>query len=146
MFPSAIRRLSVPLAATILRASVAIAEPTTVGAVDKVQAQVEAMQAGQTRALVVKSEIYFGDRCHSTEGARLQATLKDGTQLTLGENATHESSGDQTSRRCCDFGAALPSQGSARGVRSKTTFTKACKALAAARSGDWLGDGGQITL
>jgi hypothetical protein len=60
----------------------------TVGAVDKVQAQVEATQAGQTRALVVKSEVYFRDRCHSREGSRLQATLKDGTQLTLGENAT----------------------------------------------------------
>jgi hypothetical protein len=49
---------------------------------------VEATQAGQTRALVVKSDVYFRDRCHSREGARLQATLKDGTQLTLGENAT----------------------------------------------------------
>jgi hypothetical protein len=88
MFPSAICRLSVPLAASILRASVSVAQPITVGAVDKVQAQVEATQAGQTRALVVKSEVYFRDRCHSREGARLQATLKDGTQLTLGENAT----------------------------------------------------------
>ena len=43
-------------------------------------------------------------------------------------------------------GRAALSQGSARGVRSKTTFTKACKALAAAPSGDWLGDGGPITL
>ena len=84
----AICRLSVPLAAGIFRASIAAAETMTVGAVDKVQAQVEAMQAGQTRALVVKSEIYFRDRCHSGEGARLQATLKDGTQLTLGEKAT----------------------------------------------------------
>jgi hypothetical protein len=88
MFLSAICRLSVPLAASIFRASTAVAEPTTVGVVDKVQAQVEATQAGQTRALVVKSEVYFRDRCHSREGARLQATLKDGTQLTLGENAT----------------------------------------------------------
>jgi hypothetical protein len=88
MFPSAICRLSVPLAASILRASVGVAQPITVGAVDKVQAQVEATQAGQTRALVVNSDVYFRDRCHSTEGARLQATLKDGTQLTLGENAT----------------------------------------------------------
>jgi hypothetical protein len=38
--------------------------------------------------LAVNSDVYFRDRCHSTEGARLQATLKDGTQLTLGENAT----------------------------------------------------------
>jgi hypothetical protein len=38
--------------------------------------------------LAVSSDVYFRDRCHSREGARLQATLKDGTQLTLGENAT----------------------------------------------------------
>jgi hypothetical protein len=38
--------------------------------------------------LAVNSDVYFGDRCHSGEGARLQATLSDGTQLTLGENAT----------------------------------------------------------
>ncbi len=88
MFLSAICRLSVPLAASILRARVGAAQPITVGAVDKVQAQVEATQAGQTRALVVKSDVYFRDRCHSREGAHLQATLKDGTQLILGENAT----------------------------------------------------------
>jgi hypothetical protein len=84
----AICRLWALLAASILGASVAIAQPMTVGAVDKVQAHVDATQAGQTRALGVKSEIYFRDRCHSREGARLQATLKDSTQLTLGENAT----------------------------------------------------------
>jgi hypothetical protein len=88
MSPSAICRLSVPLAASIFRAGIAVGETTTVGAVDKVEAQVEATQAGKTRALVVKSDVYFRDRCHSREGARLQATLKDGTQLTLGENAT----------------------------------------------------------
>jgi hypothetical protein len=38
--------------------------------------------------LAANSEVYFRDRCRSGEGARLQATLKDGTQLTLGENAT----------------------------------------------------------
>ena len=88
MYPSAICRLSVPLAAGIFRASIAVAETTTVGAVDKVQAHVDATQAGQTRPLAISSEVYFRDRCHSREGARLQATLKDGTQLTLGENAT----------------------------------------------------------
>ena len=88
MYPSAICRLSPLLAAGIFRTSIAVGEPITVGAVDQVQAQVEATQAGQTRALVVKSEVYFRDRCHSREGARLQATLKDATQLTLGENAT----------------------------------------------------------
>jgi hypothetical protein len=69
MFPSAICRLSVPLAASIFRASIAVGEPITVGAVDKVQAQVEATQAGQTRALVVNSDVYFRDRCHSAGGA-----------------------------------------------------------------------------
>ena len=77
---SGICRLLAPVA-VFIAANVAVAEPTTVGAVDKVQAQVEATQAGQTRVLVVKSEVYFRDRCHSREGARLQATLKDGTQL-----------------------------------------------------------------
>jgi hypothetical protein len=38
MFPSAICRLSVPLAAGIFRASIGVGEPITVGAVDKVQA------------------------------------------------------------------------------------------------------------
>jgi len=85
---SGICRLSAPLAVGIFAASEARAEPTTVGAVDKVQARVDATQAGQTRPLVVNSDVYFRDRCHSREGARLQATLKDGTQLMLGENAT----------------------------------------------------------
>lgn len=48
----------------------------------------EATQAGQTRALAVASDLYFHDRCRSREGPRLQATLRDGAQLTLGENAT----------------------------------------------------------
>ena len=85
---SAICRLSVLLAVNIFGATVAVAETTTVGTVNKVQAHVDATQAGHTRALVVNSDVYFRDRCHSREGARLQATLKDGTQLTLGENAT----------------------------------------------------------
>jgi hypothetical protein len=85
---STIFRLSVPLAVSIFSAIVAVAEPLTVGAVDKVQAHVDATQAGQTRPLVINSDVYFRDRCHSGEGARLQVTLKDGTQLTLGEHAT----------------------------------------------------------
>ena len=71
MLLSAVWRLSAPLAASIVGASVAIAEPMTVGAVDRVQAHVDAMQAGETRALAVNSDVYFRDRCHSGEGARL---------------------------------------------------------------------------
>ena len=81
-------RLSAALALFIVGAGVAVADTASVGAVDKVQAEVAATQAGQTRALGVNSGIYFRDRCQSGEGARLQATLKDQTQLTLGENAT----------------------------------------------------------
>ena len=81
-------RFSALLPVLVFGASGAVAQTTTVGAVDKVQSHVDATQAGQTRALAVNSDVYFRDRCHSGEGARLQATLKDGTQLTLGENAT----------------------------------------------------------
>ena len=87
-FLFAIRSLLALLAVGVFGTSVAVAEPMTVGAVDRVQAHVDATQAGQTRALAVSSDVYFKDRCHSGEGARLQATLKDGTQLMLGENAT----------------------------------------------------------
>jgi hypothetical protein len=38
--------------------------------------------------MAMGSEVYFKDVCHSGQDARLQATLKDGTQLTLGANAT----------------------------------------------------------
>ena len=63
-------------------------KPLPWGPWTRFQARVEATQAGRTRALAVKSDVYFRDQCHSGEGARLKATLKDGTQLTLGENAT----------------------------------------------------------
>ena len=46
---SAICRLSAPLAVSIFRAGVAVAETRTIGTVDKVQAHVDATQAGQTR-------------------------------------------------------------------------------------------------
>ena len=60
----AICRFSAPVAASILGASVAVPEPMTVGAVDKVQAHVDATQAGQTRALVINSNVYFKDQAH----------------------------------------------------------------------------------
>ena len=85
---SALCRMAGALALSILSVDVAGAEPTAVGAVDKVQARVDATQAGETRPLAVNSDLYFRDRCRSREGARMQATLMDGTRLTLGENAT----------------------------------------------------------
>jgi hypothetical protein len=60
----------------------------TVGAVDKAQAQVNATEAAETRALAVNLDAYFRDRCHSGEGAHLQANIERCSQLTAGENAT----------------------------------------------------------
>jgi hypothetical protein len=85
---SALRKSFATIAICLSVAGAARAEIRTVGTVDRVQPQVDATQAGQTRALATDSELYFRDRCRSGRGARMQATLKDGTQLTLGENAT----------------------------------------------------------
>ena len=82
------RRLQAVLVIGVCATGVAAAEPIAIGAVDRVQAQVDATQAGQTRALIANSDLYFQDRCHSGEGARLEAELKDGTRLTLGEHTT----------------------------------------------------------
>jgi hypothetical protein len=67
---------------------IADAEPMAIGSVDRVQEPVEATQAGKTRSLSAASDIYFRDQCRSGEDARLQATLKDGTKLTMGARAT----------------------------------------------------------
>jgi hypothetical protein len=64
----------------------AAAEPVSIGAVDKVQAQVLATQAGATRDLAAAGPVYFRDRMKTGAGARLEAKLDDGTVLTLGEN------------------------------------------------------------
>jgi hypothetical protein len=64
-----IRPLSALLAISIFGTSVAVAEPMTVRVVDKVQAHVDATQAGETRALAVSSYVYFKDRC-TVEKAR----------------------------------------------------------------------------
>jgi hypothetical protein len=47
MYPLAICRLSAPLAVRIFRASIAVAETVTVGAVDNVQAHVEQRKPGR---------------------------------------------------------------------------------------------------
>lgn len=85
---SAIRRVSAFMVFCVVGAAVAVAGPTSIGAVDRVQAQVDATQAGQSRALAANSDLYFLDRCRSGSGARMEATLKDGTKLALGERAT----------------------------------------------------------
>ena len=63
----------------------AAAAPASVGAVDKVQEQATATQAGATRDLAAAGPVYFRDRMRTGPGARLEAKLDDGTVLTLGE-------------------------------------------------------------
>jgi hypothetical protein len=63
----------------------AAAEPMTVGAVDKVQEQAVAVQAGSSRDLATAGPVYFRDKMRTGLGARLEAKLDDGTVLTLGE-------------------------------------------------------------
>jgi len=78
-----------PILATALAACVsqaAAAAPVSVGAVDKVQEQATATQAGATRDLAAAGPVYFRDRMRTGAGARLEAKLDDGTVLTLGEN------------------------------------------------------------
>lgn len=84
-------RLVTTLAALALGAVVAspaLAASPTIGSVDKVQASVSAKRAGGTARLRVRSPLRFQDRLVSGKGARLEATLKDDTKLTLGENAS----------------------------------------------------------
>src|SRR5271154_4328909 len=63
----------------------AAAEPMTVGAVDKVQEQAVAIQAGASRDLAATGPVYFRDKMRTGPGARLEAKLDDGAVLTLGE-------------------------------------------------------------
>ena len=80
--------LMTPILAASLAACLshgALASPVTVGAVDKVQEQALATQAGATRDLPVAGPVFFRDRMRTGAGARLEAKLDDGTVLTLGE-------------------------------------------------------------
>jgi len=80
MFPSGICRLSIPLAASVFRASIAGAETAIVGAVDKSRRMWMPRKSGRpVRWWSTRKSIR--DRCHSGEGARLQAALKDGNEL-----------------------------------------------------------------
>jgi hypothetical protein len=64
------------------------AEPEQVGKVDKVQGEASAYQQSQRRSLAPAADVLYQDRLRTGASARLQATLKDGSQLTLGENGS----------------------------------------------------------
>jgi hypothetical protein len=63
----------------------ALAEPVTVGAVDKVQETAEAIQGGAARGLAEAGPVFFRDKLVTGPASRLEAKLDDGTVLTLGE-------------------------------------------------------------
>jgi hypothetical protein len=77
--------MAASLAACFVTLHSAAAAPVSVGAVDKVQEQVVATQAGAPRDLQAAGPVYFRDRLKTGAGARLEAKLDDGTVLTLGE-------------------------------------------------------------
>jgi hypothetical protein len=64
----------------------AAVERAVVGSVDKVQARADAVHEAAIRPLAAQGDVLFDDLLRTGPGARLQATLGDGTALTLGEN------------------------------------------------------------
>ncbi|GAB3458909.1 FecR family protein [Insolitispirillum peregrinum] len=58
-----------------------------VGTVDRIQGTASALYNAEERPLAVGAEVYQDDALNTGADARLQVTLIDGSQLTLGENA-----------------------------------------------------------
>ncbi len=73
------------VAALLCAAPPALAAPEAIGTVEKAQLDASATQGGETRALAPDGAILFKDKLRTGPGARLEATLADGTVLTLGE-------------------------------------------------------------
>lgn len=73
---------------SMFAAGAGMAETAPIGQVDRVQNSVTADNAGKVRALAVADPLYFGEVLTSTADARLEATLADETQITLGENSS----------------------------------------------------------
>lgn len=64
------------------------AERPSIGSVDKLEASADAVYGTDSRALANGASVIFEDRIETGPKARLQSTLRDGTQLTLGADAT----------------------------------------------------------
>lgn len=73
---------------SVLGANGAPAQSDPIGLVDRVQNTVIADNDGVQRALAVTDPIYFGETLTSQAAARLEATLADDSQITLGENSS----------------------------------------------------------
>jgi len=69
----------------VLLACVSQASAQSIGKADRTEASVTAEQQKDVRALGAGSKIIYNDELKTGAGGRLQATLDDGTQLTLGE-------------------------------------------------------------
>lgn len=63
------------------------AEAEDIGRVDRVENRVTATLGAQERDLAPEAPLYFGEVLAAGPAARLEATLADDTQITLGENA-----------------------------------------------------------
>lgn len=59
-----------------------------VGGVDRLEREATATYEADTRQLAVDDAVLFQDLLETSEQARLAVTLADGTELTLGENAS----------------------------------------------------------
>jgi hypothetical protein len=78
---------AIAAAAAILLATQVPALAQAVGKADRVEAEVTAEQPGSVRPLKAADYVLYRDALATGKAARLLATLEDGTQLTLGENA-----------------------------------------------------------
>lgn len=76
------------LSAVLASAAPGAGERPAVGNVERVQPQARATYDAETRTLVIDNEVFYEDLLETGAGARLAVTLADGTDLTLGENAS----------------------------------------------------------
>ncbi len=83
------RALALLLAISVLPVVDAVAQSAlTVGTVLQTQRDCSAVQAGTSRVLDADGPVYFQDLLRTGPGARLASRLADGSELTLGENAS----------------------------------------------------------
>ncbi|MDZ7839228.1 MAG: FecR family protein [Gammaproteobacteria bacterium] len=77
------------LAAGLLATAVwAAGDRPGVGGVERLEREATATFEADTRQLAVEDDVFFQDLLETSEQARLAVALADGTQLTLGENAS----------------------------------------------------------
>ncbi len=77
------------LAAGVMTATaLAAGDRPGVGGVERLEREATATFEADTRPLAVEDTVFFQDLLETSEQARLAVALEDGTQLTLGENAS----------------------------------------------------------